>query len=283
MITNRSNYTRLKENLEYLNLKQFNLRLDEIIELTQNRTMSVIDILLKLTDYEVDVKKQNVKESMIKVANFPYNRSLDNFDFLFNSDINELEIRNLASLNFIENNKNLIFIGNSGVGKTHLATAIGRLAASSRYSTYFIKCHDLIANLKAALAENRLEQRLKHYSKYRLLIIDEIGYLPLEKGDERLLFQLIDRRYEKKSIIATSNIPFSEWATLFSDDKVASAILDRLLHHAHVVPIIGNSYRLKDHVSFEKLYIFILSLLYIFILTFTIRSTCLIMLLIDSV
>ena len=101
MITNRSNYTRLKENLEYLNLKQFNLRLDEIIELTQNRTMSVIDILLKLTDYEVDVKKQNVKESMIKVANFPYNRSLDNFDFLFNSDINELEIRNLASLNSI--------------------------------------------------------------------------------------------------------------------------------------------------------------------------------------
>ena len=101
MITNRSNYTRLKENLEYLNLKQFNLRLDEIIELTQNRTMSVIDILLKLTDYEVDVKKQNVKESMIKVANFPYNRSLANFDFLFNSDINELEIRNLASLNFI--------------------------------------------------------------------------------------------------------------------------------------------------------------------------------------
>ena len=251
MITNRSNYTRLKENLEYLNLKQFNHKLDEIIELTQNRTMSVIDILLKLTDYEVDVKKQNVKESMIKVANFPYNRSLDDFDFSFNSDINELEIRNLASLNFIENNKNLIFIGNSGVGKTHLATAIGRLAASSRYSTYFIKCHDLIANLKAALAENRLEQRLKHYSKYRLLIIDEIGYLLLEKGDERLLFQLIDRCYEKKSIIATSNIPFSEWATLFSDDKVASAILDRLLHHAHVVPIIGNSYRLKNHVSFE--------------------------------
>ena len=251
MITNISNYTRLKENLEYLNLKQFNHRLDEIIELTQNRTMSVIDILLKLTDYEVDVKKQNVKESMIKVANFPYNRSLANFDFSFNFDINELEIRNLGSLNFIENNKNLIFIGNSGVGKTHLAIAIGRLAASSRYSTYFIKCHDLIANLKAALAENRLEQRLKHYSKYRLLIIDEIGYLPLEKGDERLLFQLIDRRYEKKSIITTSNIPFSEWTTLFSDDKVASAILDRLLHHAHVVPIIGNSYRLKNHISFE--------------------------------
>ena len=192
-----------------------------------------MNMLLKLTDYEVDVRKQNVKESMIKVANFPYTRSLDDFDFSFNSDISELEIRNIASLNSIENNKNLIFIGNSGVRKTRLATAIGKLAASSRYSTYFIKCHDLIANLK-----------------YRLWIIDEIGYLPLEKGDERLLFQLIDRRYEKKSIIAISNIPFSEWETLFSDDKVASAILDRLLHHTHVVPIIGNSYRLKNHVSF---------------------------------
>ncbi len=164
-ITNRFNYTRLKENLEYINLKQCNHRIDEIIELTQNRTMSVIDILLKLTDYEVDIKKQNVKESMIKVANFPYNRSLDDFDFSFNSDMNQLEIRNLASLNFIENNKNLIFIGNSGIGKTHLATAIGRLTASSRYSTYFIKYHDLLANLKAALVENRLEQRLKYYSK----------------------------------------------------------------------------------------------------------------------
>ena len=242
MITNRSNYTRLKENLEYLNLKQLNHRLDEIIELTQNRIMIVIYILLKLSDYEVDVKKQNVKKSMIKVASFSYNRTLDDFDFLFNSDINELEIRNLASLNFIGNNKNLIFIDNSGVGKTHLATEIGRLADSSRYSTYFIKCHNLIENLKATLAENRLEQQLKHYSKYRLLIIDRIGYLPLEKGDERLLFQLIDRRYEKQSIKAISNIPFSEWATLFGDEKVASAILGRLLHHAYVVPIIGNSY-----------------------------------------
>ena len=109
----------------------------------------------------------------------------------------------------------------------------------------------MIANFKNALAENRLEQRLKYHSKYRLLIIDRIGYLPLEKVDERLLFQLIDRRYKKKSILAISNIPFSKWAILFSDEKVDSDILDRLLHHAYVVLIIGNSYRLKNHVSFE--------------------------------
>lgn len=251
MITNQSNYIRLKDNLEYLKLKQFDLKLDEILELTKNNTMSVIEILLKLTDYEVDVKKQNVTQSMIKVANFPYNRTLEEFDFTFNKEISELEIKNIASLKFLENNQNVVFIGSSGVGKTHLATAIGRIAATSRYSTYFIKCHDLIANLKTAQAENRLEQRLKHYTKYRLLIIDEIGYLPLEKGDERLLFQLIDRRYEKKSTIVTSNIPFTEWDSLFYDEKVASAILDRLLHHAIVFPIVGNSYRLKDHIHSE--------------------------------
>lgn len=147
MITNQSNYIRLKDNLEYLKLKQFDLKLDEILELTKNNTMSVIEILLKLTDYEVDVKKQNVTQSMIKVANFPYNRTLEEFDFTFNKEISELEIKNIASLKFLENNQNVVFIGSSGVGKTHLATAIGRIAATSRYSTYFIKCHDLIANL----------------------------------------------------------------------------------------------------------------------------------------
>ena len=109
----------------------------------------------------------------------------------------------------------------------------------------------MIANFKNALVENRLEQRLKYHSKYRLLIIDRIGYLPLEKVDERLLFQLIDRHYEKKSILAISNIPFSKCAILYNDEKVDSDILDRLLHHAYVVLIIGNSYRLKDHVSCE--------------------------------
>ena len=245
-----TNYIRLKENLSYLNLKQFQLKLDEVInEASLKGKVSLVDLLLKLTDYEVEVKEQNVKQAMVKVANFPYNRTLEDFDFKFNSEINEMQIRNLASLGFIENNENIVFIGSSGVGKTHLSTAIGKIAAKARYSTYFIKCHDLIVNLKNAQAENRLEQRIKHYSKYRLLIIDEIGYLPLDKGDERLLFQLIDRRYEKKSTIVTTNVNFSNWGDLFYDDQIASAILDRLLHHASVVSIVGNSYRLKDYLT----------------------------------
>ena len=128
----------------------------------------------------------------------------------------------------------------------HFISTVHRNGRTPIFALKWVYRND--TNLKAALAKNRLEQRLKHYSKYKLLIVDEIDYLPLEKSDERLLFQLIDRRYEKKSIIATSNIPFSERATLFSDEKV----LDRPLYHAYVVPIIGNSYRLKDHVSFNN-------------------------------
>ena len=240
------NYLRLKENLEYLNLKQFELNLDAVLEDSIQGNGSFVDLLLKLTDHEVSVKKQNIKNAMVKVANFPYSKTLEDFDFSFN-EINEYQIRDLSTLRFLDTGQNIVFIGSSGVGKTHLATAIGRAAAMARNSTYFIKCHDLIVNLKSALAENRLEQRLKHYQKYKLLIIDEIGYLPLEKGDERLLFQLIDRRYEKKSTIITTNITFSKWGELFYDEQVASAILDRLLHHAKVISIVGDSYRLKDH------------------------------------
>lgn len=116
----------------------------------------------------------------------------------------------------------------------------------------FIKCHDLIQNLKKAQLENRLETRLKHYSKYKLLIIDEIGYLPIDKEDAKLFFQLIDLRYEKRSTIFTTNSNFKEWDQIFQDTKIANAILDRILHHASVVTIVGDSYRLKDHIKKEN-------------------------------
>src|SRR5699024_4223042 len=135
--------------------------------------------------------------------------------------------------------------GTSGVGKTHLATSIGIAAAKKRTSTYFIKCNDLILNLKKAQLENRLETRLKHYSKYKLLIIDEIGYLPIDEGDAKLFFQLIDMRYEKKSTIFTTNSNFKSWGEIFQDPKIANDILDKVLHHASVVNIVGASYRLK--------------------------------------
>ena len=152
-------------------------------------------------------------------------------------------------LDFLEKNENVVFLGPSGVGKTHLATAIGVAAAKKRVSTYFIKCHDLIQQLRKANTENRLEDRLRHFTKYKVLIIDELGYLPIKKEDAKLFFQLIDRRYEKRSTILTTNIHFSEWDDVFCDAVMANAILDRILHHAHVITITGKSYRLKDHIK----------------------------------
>ncbi|OLU44005.1 ATP-binding protein, partial [Dubosiella newyorkensis] len=128
-------------------------------------------------------------------------------------------------------------------------TILGIEAAKKRNSTYFIKCHDLIQQLRKANEENRLENRLKNYSRYKLLIIDEIGYLPITKEESKLFFQLIDKRYEQKSTILTTNIGFGEWDEIFQDPVMANAILDRILHHAHVVSITGKSYRMKDHIK----------------------------------
>lgn len=248
IVKETSNYLRLKENLEYLKLKQFSLHLDELIA---ERNTSLVEALLKLTDYEVDTKRINAANQMVKTAAFPALKDISSFDFSFQPSIDERQIKDLCQLGFLENNENIVFLGSSGVGKTHLSISIGIEAARQRYSTYFIKCSNLLENLKKAQDENRLEARLKHYASYRLLIIDELGYLPISEGDERLLFQLIDRRYEKKSTIVSTNINFSDWEAIFYDIRIANAILDRILHHCSVIQILGNSYRLKDIVKNE--------------------------------
>ena len=237
-----SQYLRLQENLLYLNLKQIHLHLDNVLD----SNLSLLEGLLKLTDYETEIKRENVRNAMVKVAHFPHYKTLKDFDFEFQPNINQNQLMNLSGLGFIEKKENILFLGNSGVGKTHLATTIGIEAAKARYSTYFIKCHELLTNLRQAQHENRLESRLKYYARCRLLIIDELGYLPLHKGDERLLFQLIDSRYENKSTIITTNLPFDKWNEIFNDSFITNAILDRLLHHSHVIQIMGESYRLKD-------------------------------------
>lgn len=247
-IKETSNYLRLKENLEYLKLKQFILHIDEQIA---DRNTSLIESLLKLTDYEVDTKRINAANQMVKTAAFPALKDISSFDFSFQPSIDERQIKDLCQLGFLENNENIVFLGSSGVGKTHLSISIGIEAARQRYSTYFIKCSNLLENLKKAQDENRLEARLKHYASYKLLIIDELGYLPINEGDERLLFQLIDRRYEKKSTIVSTNINFSDWESIFYDTRIANAILDRILHHCTVVQIVGDSYRIKDIVNKE--------------------------------
>src|SRR5690625_4819654 len=198
------------------------------------------------------MKEISRAKAMVKVAAFPHLKEVKDFNFSFQPTVNQEQILDFTTLRFIERKENIVFLGTSGVGKTHLATSIGIAAAKKRTSTYFIKCNDLILNLKKAQVENRLEARLKHYTKYKLLIIDEIGYLPIDAEDAKLFFQLIDMRYEKKSTILTTNSNFKDWGEIFQDTKIANAILDRVLHHATVVNITGDSYRLKDHFQKEK-------------------------------
>lgn len=244
-----STYNQLCMNLDRLKLGQMKEKLDGTIDFISKNNLPFAEGLLRLSNYEVDIKEANAARSMIKAGAFPFQKGIEHFEFDFQPSINEEQIQDFTTLRFLEKQENIVFLGSSGVGKTHLATAVGIAAAKKRTSTYFIKCHELLQQLKKAKQENRLEVRLKHFCKYKLLIIDELGYLPINKEDSNLFFQLIDMRYEKKSTIITTNINFGDWETIFFDPVVANAILDRVLHHATVVTITGKSYRIKDHVK----------------------------------
>lgn len=241
-----TNYTRLLSNLEELQLNRIKDNLDEHIGRINNKELDYIESLHELTNLEIQAREDRATHACVRIANFPYRKELKDFDFSFNPKINKEKILDFKHLRFIENKENILFLGVPGVGKTHLATSIGIEAAKNRKITYFINCHDLILQLKRAKLENRLETRLKFFSKYKVLIIDEVGYLPIDKEGANLLFQLINKRYENSSTIITTNKPFSEWGEVFGDSVLASAILDRLLHHSHVINIVGSSYRLKD-------------------------------------
>lgn len=244
-----SAYTTLLNNLEELNLIQMKSNIDTYIDLITSGKKTIVDALNELTRLEIQLKNEKAINACVKVANFPFIKTLDDFDFNFQPTINKDKIKDLETLRFIENKENILFLGNSGVGKTHLSVSIGIAAAKKRYSTYFINCHDLLLNLKRAHLENRLETRLKHYAKYKVLIIDEIGYLPIEKDEANMFFQLINKRYEKSSTIITTNKEFSKWNEIFGEVTIANAILDRLLHHSTVVKIVGRSYRTKDKIT----------------------------------
>ena len=239
-------YAKLLNNLETLKLEKMYSYVPNYLDTVIKEGTPVLDALVHLTDKEIAYKNAMASKIQITVAGFPFVKRADEYDYDFQPSVNKAQIKDLCSLRFIENKENILFYGTPGVGKTHLATAIGVEAASKRSLTYFITCHDLIQNLRKAYDENRLEARLKHYNKYRLLIIDEIGYLPIDHLGANLFFQLITKRYEHNSTIITTNQPFSKWGDVFSDVTLANAILDRLLHHSHIVKIVGPSYRTKD-------------------------------------
>ena len=246
-----SNYTKLINNVETLKLERIKDNVDKYIELINKKEKDVVESLYELTNLEIELMNERAIYGCVRTAAFPFIKSFEDFDFTFQPTINKNEIMDLKNLRFIENKENIIFVGSPGVGKTHLAISIGIEAAKNRDSTYFINCNELISNLKKAHSENRFMNRLNHYAKYKVLIIDEMGFLPIDSDGANMLFQLINKRYEKHSTIITTNKPFGKWHEIFGDVTLANAILDRLLHHSHIININGNSYRLKDKIKSE--------------------------------
>nr|WP_216598118.1 IS21-like element helper ATPase IstB [Propionispora sp. 2/2-37] len=237
---------RIGENLKKLKLTKTGQRLEALLQEASKEDLSYSDFLDRLLEEEVSLKFEKHLAMNTTLAKLPYIKTMESFDFTFQPSIESKVIRELATCLFIERSENVVFLGPPGTGKTHLSVALGLKAIHRRYRTLFISAAALVANLNRAYAENRLEEKLKTYCTPKLLIIDEIGYVPVDVHGAHLLFQLISRRYERGSIVILSNRGFGQWGEIFGDTNIATAILDRLLHHSTVINIKGESYRLKE-------------------------------------
>lgn len=240
----------LMNNLETLKLHGIKENINTYLDLIADGKKSVLDALIELTEKEIAKKEDIAVISCVKVANFPFLKEIKDFDFSYQPSLDKNKIMDLMTLRFIENNENVIFCGTPGTGKTNLSVSIGIASAKQRISTYFITFHDLISQLKQAKYENRLETRIKWFCRYRLLIIDELGYEKMDPDTANLFFNLISKRYEKSSTIITTNLAFSKWPDVFGEPVLTNALLDRLLHHCSIININGPSYRLKDQLQY---------------------------------
>jgi len=236
----------LKQALLSLHLKTMAEMLEEILKQGERENLSAADLLSLLASQEIAAREQRRVKTRVAQANFPVLKTLDAFDFAFPKSINKSQILNLFDLHFVEKKDNAILMGPPGTGKTHIGLALGYHACQHGIKTLFTTAMNLINQLSASLADHSFLKAMKLFTSPRLLIIDELGYLPVDKQGAELLFQVISNRYECGSVVVTTNRAFRDWgAILNNDNTLASAMIDRLVHHGVLVQIKGDSYRVK--------------------------------------
>lgn len=240
----------LARHLDYLKLPHLARHHVEQAAEAANRHWDHVEYLRRLIEGEYTERRQRVVERRVKAARFPVLKTLEQYQWDWPRKINRLQVQNLFRLEFIPARANVVLLGTVGVGKTHLATALGYAACQQGHSVLFADAISVINELAAAQKRGLLKKRLRKYLLPEVLLLDEIGYLPIDQHGADLLFQVISQRYERGSLIITTNKPFKQWASIFNNDgTIASAVLDRLLHHAETVVIEGPSFRMKDRDS----------------------------------
>lgn len=241
---------RLQEQLQALRLSYLHEQYAALATEAAQKHWTHVDYLARLLDGETQVRHQRAVQRRIAAARFPTIKLLEDFQWSWPKKINRTQIQNLFRLAFLPDKVNIIFVGGVGIGKTHLASALGHAACLAGHSVRFTTAVDIINTLTAAQINHRLKTELKKLISPSVLVIDEVGYLPIDKTGADLLFQVISERYERGSIVLTTNQPYKSWPKLFNNDAtLTSAVLDRLLHHAETVVLEGKSYRMKDQIE----------------------------------
>lgn len=236
----------LKQNLRSLRLSTMGQEIEATVRHAKEGGIGHEDFLLGLTETELQVRSENRQKRRLREAKFPLMKPLETFDLESAPDLDNALFRELATCNFIKEKRNIVFLGRSGTGKTHMATALGIESCQNNYKTRFVTGYGLVNELIEARKEKDLTRVLQRYTRYDALILDELGYVPFSKEGAELLFQVLAERHERGSVIITTNLGFADWTQIFGNANMTAALLDRITHKAHIINCVWKSYRLKE-------------------------------------